>query len=114
MEQQSYITGAIDMAINYHQDLPSDIKLNYSITQISSVNYKIEFEWLIGYDNYKEEYATDEAYIMWTYGQEIQAMDHIDNLLDELEKVNYDEEYNSKLDKLEEEGQSLLDSLRNK
>jgi hypothetical protein len=114
MEQQAYITGAIDMAINYHQNLPADIKLSYSITQTSRIHYKIDFEWIVAYDNHTEEYITGEDFIMWTYGQEVQAMDHIDNLLDELEKVDYDENYDSKIAKLEDEGQSQLDSFRNK
>jgi hypothetical protein len=114
MEQQNYITGCIDMAINYHQDLPADIKLSYTITQVSRIHYKIDFEWLIGFDNHTEEHIIGEDFIMWTYGQEIQGMDHIDNLLDELAKVDYDGNYDSKIAKLEDEGQSQLDSLRNK
>jgi hypothetical protein len=114
MNQEQYITGCVDMAINYHQDLPSDIKLSYTITQTSVIQYKIEFEWLVGYDNHTEEYVTDEAFVIWNCGKVIQSMDHIFNLLDELEKVNYDEDYDSRIDKLEAEGQSQLDSLRNK
>jgi hypothetical protein len=114
MEQQNYIAAAVDTAIFYHQDLSNHINLKYTITQTSRIHYKIDFEWSVGYDTHTLEQIEETDFIMWTYGKEEDAFIHIDNLLDELEKVNYDEDYNSKLAKLEDEGQSQLDSFRNK
>lgn len=114
MNQEQYIKGSVDTAINHQQDLSMYLALEYTVTQTSRIHYKIDFEWREAYDNHKQEYVIGEGFVMWTQGQEVQSMDHVDKFLEELSKVEFDDDYNSRTEKLENQGQSQLDSLRNK
>ena len=44
MNQEQYIKGSVDTAINHHQDLSMYLALEYTVTQTSRIHYKIDFE----------------------------------------------------------------------